>query len=562
MTRALIALLVLLAGCKRIDPEEREKRILHFGIRSKVSSLDPVHASNEYTNLAQSLVYEGLFEYEYGANPIRLKPLLATAMPEVSEDQRTYTFTIRDDVHFHDDPAFEGGKGRKLTAADVAYSLKRMADRKNDPKGWWLYANRIAGLDELRGTKDDTFDYDRAIEGLEVVDDRTLRIRLVEPYPQFLYVLAMSYAAVVPREAAEKYGAEFGRHPVGTGPFRLVRWAPGVELVYRRNERYRDETYQGRRVPLLDGVNLHVYAQEQPMWLKWRVGDIDLILIPTLYYPAIFDRGLAPRPRFVADGVTVEPYKRLDLVFRGFNMKDPIVGGFEKGKLLRQALSCAYDMAEISDAFYAGAAVVYDGPIPPGLEGHDPDLVSPYRGPNLDKAKKLLAQAGYPNGEGLPPLQFHAHNGGSSPEQAEMLRRQWAKIGVKLEVHLHSFPELNRRIKTKTAQIFSLAWGSDYPDAENNLALFYGPNAPPGSNHFSYDNAEFDELYEKTRVMFPSPERTKIYERMRDMIIEDVPYFGGFARPRNYAWTKRATNIHPNETWWTWLKYVDVEPRR
>lgn len=575
--RSLLVLLVFATACKRVDSAEVGKKILHFGLRSEVSSLDPLHASNEYTNVAQSLVYEPLLQYDYLARPLELTPLLLTAMPEVSEDRKTYTFTLRDDVRFTDDPAFEGGVGRTVTSTDVVYSFKRMADAANRPKGWWIFAGRIAGFDAYKKAQNAKarFDYDAPVEGFEIVDARTFRIHLVAPYPQLLYVLAMTYSAVVPREVVERHGPSFSRHPIGTGPFVFERWAPGVELTFTKNAAFRDERYPtprgpvppelaeaaGRRVPFLDGVHLHVYAQEQPMWLKWRVEDLDLILVPSDYQPAIYDAKGRLREEFVKDGVSTYRYERLDLVFRGFDMTDPIVGGFGRGKLVRQALFAAYDAEEIADAFYDNAITIYDGPIPPGLDGHDPTLVSPYRGPNLPLAKKLLAEAGYPDGEGLPPIAMHSFRGGSAAQQLQMLRRQWARIGVELESHLHAFPELDRRIKQRGAQMFSLAWGSDYPDAENNLAMFYGPNHVPGSNHFSYQRDAYDRLYERAREMPPSKERTKLYEQMRDMIIEDVPFIGGFARQRHYAWNARVSNLRPNETWWTWLKYVDVTPR-
>jgi ABC-type transport system substrate-binding protein len=241
-------------------------------------------------------------------------------------------------------------------------------------------------------------------------------------------------------------------------------------------------------------------------------------------------------------------------------MEDPIVGGFGKGKLVRQAIALALDTGELAEAFYNKTAISYDGPIPPGLEGHKPGVISPYRGPNLELAKKKLEEAGYPNGQGLPVLSYHTNRGGNSPEQTEMVARQLKKAGIQLQVNLHSFPELDDMVKKRKAQIFNMSWGSDYPDAENNLALFYGPNADAGSTYFTYRNPEFDALYQKASVMSSSPERTALYEEMRDLIIEDCPAIGSMGRTRYFVANKRVKNFHPDETWYTWIKHVGVEP--
>lgn len=530
-----------------------------MGLRGSVGTLDPVRASNQFVSQATGAVYETLVEYDYEARPLELVPLLLEKMPRVSEDLRTYRFQLAKGVRFHDDPCFEGGVGRELTAEDVIFSMKRMANPAFKPTGWWIYNDRIVGFDAYKKAQakrptGTPFDYDAPVEGLKVLGKHSFEIVLREPYPQFLYVLAMAYTSIVPREAVMRYGPEVARHPVGTGPFRLKEWLPGTKLVFERNEHYRDEV-------ALDGVVMHLFEQEQPMWLKFRVGDIDFVQTPAEYQPSVFDAKWELRPRFVEEGLGYFQYNVVDLVYKGFNMEHPITGGFGRGKLVRQAISLAIDNDEIGDAFYNDAIVIYDGPIPPGLAGHDAKRISPYRGLDLKKARALLAKAGYPGGKGLPPIQFHTNRTTGSIEMTEMLNRQLSKIGVELVGNFHSFPELDSKMKKKQCQMFGLAWIADYPDAENFLALFYGPNESPGSNTFNYKRAEYDALYEKSRLMPPSPERTEIYEEMRDLIIEDVPMVGGFSRKRFYLWNPRVSNVRPDETWYTWIRHVEVDPR-
>jgi len=600
-------------------------------------SLDPVRGSTVYDNRAISQIYQPLLQYKYLVRPFALEPLLLEAMPQ-TDDGRTYHFRLKRGIHFHDDPCFPGGKGRALTARDVFYSWKRMADDSNLPKSWWLFENTIVGFDDYRRRQNaaDRFDYDVPVEGLKIEDDATFTVTLTEPVQRFLWVLAMFQTAVVPREAVEKYGDRFGRHPVGTGPFTLDEreWIPGQSMIFRRNKNYHEDDYPdesmpedranglleaaGRRLPRVDRVEIRMFVQDQPMWLQFRNRKIDYVQVPAEYFSEAFVRrarrrttgpkntprtaagrempgrggafrsaGSAPTVYTVAtkqdvptsargprmprrtllkrsyrrEGITARAVPLLDFIFRGFNMEDPLLGGYaDRKKWLRQAISLALDWQEQNDAFYNGMNIIYDGPIPPGLDGYPPDGHAPisYRGPDLPRARRLLAKAGYPGGEGLPTIEFYTSRGGNSAEQVEMLTRQLARIGVRINPRLVDFSTLIEAINHKKAPFYSFAWGSDYPDAENNLALFYGPNESPGSNHFNYRRPAYDTLYETIRVMPPSPRRTALYGKMRDMVIEDAPFAGSMARTRYYLINPRLKNFKPAETFYNWIKYLDV----
>ncbi len=586
LRRALYCMILLVCGgltaCKEPNPWEKGKKVVHYGLRAKVGSLDPVRSSTQYAGLAQAQVYEPILTYKYLVRPYELEPLLLTSMPKVSDDMLVYTFELKKGIYFHDDACFEatGGHGREVVAKDVIYSLMRMADRDLTPGGWWIYNDRIVGFNAFQERMNARpsgapFDWDAPIEGLQVLDKYRFRITLVRPFPQFLYVLAMNYAAVVPRECAEYYGKEFGNHAIGTGPFILKSWIRGNRLVYERNPNYRDEYYPveaseefkergllaaaGKKIPFIDGLVFHIYEQDQPMWLKFRVGDIDLTQVPAEYFSSVFDQKLQLRPIFKKEGIGNYNVPLLDYIYHGFNMEDPVFGKGKRARLVRRAISLAFDVDEINDAFYNNTNICYDGPIPPGLDGYDPDLKAPYRGPDLERARALLAEAGYPGGEGLPPLQYEISQGGNTIEQAEMLVRQLKRIGIELTVNPNSFPELSEKLKRKKAQFFSLAWGADYPDAENFLQLFYGPNEAPGSNNFNYKNPEYDRIFEEARTMPPSPERTALYIKLRNILLDDVPAFGSMARTRFYVWNPGLKNVLPDEVSVNWFKYLDVE---
>lgn len=587
----LIGLLmaVAIAGCGGAAANHSDRggsgkqKVLRLPMRTDgPKSLDPVKGSTVYDNRATCQIYETLVQYKYLIRPPTLEPLLLSEMPTVSEDGCTYDFQLKPNVYFHDDPCFPDGKGRELVASDVFYSWKRMADDDNLPKSWWLYEDTIVGFDEYREAQNAaaTFDYDAPVEGFQLIDKYRFRVVLKEPVQRFMWVLAMFQSSIVPREAVETYGARFSRHPVGTGPYVMdeADWIPGLQMIFHRNPNYHECYYPsehmpedeafgfheaaGQRLPIADRVEIRMFVQDQPMWLKFRTGQIDYTQCPAEYYRKAFvKRTESLRPQFRREGIVTHKVPLLDFIFRGFNMEDEVLGGYsDESKFLRQAISLAIDLDEFNEVFYNGRNQIYDGPIPPGLSGYPPDGKAPnsYRGPDLERARKLLAKAGYPNGKGLPPIEFYTSIGGNNAEQVELLARQLGKIGVEVQARLVDFSTLIEAVNNKKAPMFGFAWGSDYPDAENNLALFYSPNESPGSNHFNYKNPEYDLLYRKIRGMPPSPERKAIYEQMRDIVIEDAPYVGSMARTRIYLVSPRLKNFKPSEDFYNWVKYLDV----
>ncbi|MDA1162701.1 MAG: ABC transporter substrate-binding protein [Planctomycetota bacterium] len=578
-TLLLVSCCLGLTGCNR---KADSLKTLHFAIRSDgPKGMDPVRVSTQYDHVATAQVYDTLLQYKYLARPLDLEPSLLAEMPTIGEDGVTWSFRLKKGVHFCDDECFPAGKGREVVTRDVFYSWKRMADLGNTPKGWWLFKATIAGFDEYRDAQNaaETFNYDAPVEGFREISDHEFQIVLTEPVTRFRWILAMPQTAIVAREAVEKYGREFPHHPVGTGPWIVEDWQPSRHLRLQRNPGYRAEVYPdeaspqdvelgltraaGQRLPIADRLEYRMFVQDQPMWLNFLAKRIDYSQVPAEYFnEAYIKRTQRLRASYRDEGITSQPIVLFDFIFTGFNMTDSVVGGYTPEKrALRRAISMALDIEERNDTFYNGINVVYDGMIPPGLAGHPPDGVAPNspRGPNLERARELLVEAGYPNGEGLQELEYYSGRGSNYPEQAEMMQRQLSRLGIRLKVRLVDFSTLMEIVDNRKAQLFSFAWGSDYPDAENNLALFYGPNRPPSSNHFCYENPQYDRLYEMILTMPPSEERTKIYEQMRDIVLNDMPYVGSMARTRFYIAHKRLKNFKPSETFQNWTKYLDIE---
>jgi oligopeptide transport system substrate-binding protein len=573
------------------------EKVIRIPIRTDgPKSLDPVKGSTQYDNQACGQVYETLLQWKYLVRPLELEPLLLTGMPTFTDNPdgtRTWKFHLKPGVRFQDDPCFPGGKGRELVTRDVFYSWKRLADPAYEYENWWLVEDTIVGFDEYKARQrqrteaGQPFDYEAPVAGFREVNDHEFEVVLTKPVYRFMYTLTQFQLSIVPREAVEKYREVFSRHPVGTGPYTVSEsdWKPGEFLILKRNPGYHECVYPselpadaklaerdralgfdrpaGRRIPFVDRVEITFYVQDQPMWLDFDSRKIDFTQVPAEYFDKAFVRRTRKlRDEYASRGVVDHTILLLDFIFRGFNMEDPVVGGYDdRRRKLRQSISLAYDQDSLNASFYNGLNIVYDGPIPPGLDGYPPEGQAPenYRGPDIEGAKRLLAAAGYPGGKGLAPLEYYTSRGGNQAEQTQAEQRMLDAIGIKLNTHLVDFSELIDAINKKKAQFFSFAWGSDYPDAENNLALFYSKNKAPGSNHYNYDNPEYDRLYERIIVMPPGPERTALYEKMRDMIIEDAPFVGSMARYRFYLVNPRLKNFKPTEDFHNWVKYLDVD---
>ncbi|RMG36296.1 MAG: hypothetical protein D6725_10895, partial [Planctomycetota bacterium] len=305
-----VVLQVCSAGCGRSEagPNRDGLKVLRIPMVSDgPKTFDPVRGSTHYENIAVSQVYETLLQYKYLVRPYELEPLLLAEMPEVSPDGLVYRFRLKKGVYFHDDPCFPGGKGRELVANDVIYSWKRIADNNNRPKAWWIVRDTIKGFDAYREEQNRAaesggrFDYDAPVEGMRVLGRYEFEIELVKPVQRFLWTLAMFQLSVVPREAVEYYGERFNRHPVGTGPFILESWIAKKRIVFRKNPNYHACTYptehetrdvaaglteaSGRRIPFVDRIEISMFAESQPMWLKFRAGELDFTTVPAEYYP-------------------------------------------------------------------------------------------------------------------------------------------------------------------------------------------------------------------------------------------------------------------------------------
>ena len=514
----------------------QEEKVLATMVEGNLESFDPAQAKDEYSIRQIAKVYEGLFEYHYLKRPFELVPNLAAAMPTISADGRIYTIKLKPGIKFHDNPCFKGGKGRELVAEDFVYTIKRVADPRMQSPWYSMLVGKIQGLDAWRNKYTDEIqvDYTETIEGLKALDKYTLQLTLNKPWPQLPYILAMSFCHAVPREAVAHYGQEFLNHPVGTGPFTLQEFNPQLnKLVFHKNPTFRDkyfpseaaEAYQhllsdaGKKLPLVDKVITYVIPEEQPRWLKFQKGVADVIdiSVDNIALEVVQEGSLAPHLQ--QKGIQLFQAPKQAVGYIAFNNSLPL---FKNNPKLRQAMALAFDREKYDELFHKGTAVLAQSIVPPDLAGHVKDYVSPYGTYNLAQAKHLLAEAGYPDGKGLPVITLDVSASTKMKQEGEFFQKCVKKLGIKVKVVPNIFPELLKKKAQKKTMMHSLAWIGDYPDAENFLWLLYKSDQINGIGVY-FSDPSYNALYEKAIAMQPSPARTALYEQLYQLAAEKVP---------------------------------------
>jgi oligopeptide transport system substrate-binding protein len=528
------------------------------------SSLDPAQASNIYANFMAVNLFDTLYRYKYLARPYMLEPNLADGMPEVSSDGLIYTIRIKPGVHFIDDPAFPEGKGRAVRAADFVYSIKRHFDPATRAQGAWLWQGRIVGLDEW---KEDGADYAREVPGLRALDDRTVQIQLISPFPQLPHTLAQGFSAIVPHEAVNAYGQEFAVHPVGSGPYRLGEFN-SARATLLRNEGFRREPFslasegydasrqrelglerlEGRTPPFTDRIEVEFIAEDAARWNAFIAGELDFVKVPV----SQFDQVLAMR-----DPPTLQPElaERFHLaanlesgfVHTDFNMDDQRIGYHPdpdqdaRNRALRCAIVKAFDWSKRNEIFYYGIGQVFPGILPPAAPEFDPDQDHSAVRRDLDGALELLASHGW-NAGNLPPLEYGFTSSVTERQMFEQFRSFMADIGYPADkiraLTYATYGDYARAYLNREVMLITSGWTMDYPDAENTMQLFFGPNATPGSNNANYDNEEFNRLYRASATMQPSPLRTTMYRDMNRIVIDDCATISGISRKLILLWRR------------------------
>jgi oligopeptide transport system substrate-binding protein len=567
-----------------------QKKVLRVAFRTAETGFDPQRIYDRYSVGICENIFESLLTYDYLARPVKVVPLVAESVPEPEEGGTRYTFRIRPGIHFADDPVFKGQK-RELVAKDMEYAIKRFRDPKNRSQYEWLFEHKIVGLDELaeRAKKTGTFDYDAKVPGLEVRGKYVISFKLVEPDFNFLYVLAMPNVVPVAREAIEGYASDTMGHPVGTGPFVLKEWVRRSKIVLERNPdhrgyeletRYADtadewdrramEELRGKRLPALDRVEVYPIEDEQPRYLAFLNREHDILdETPFSFIHQVLPGGkLAPNLEKL--GVRVFPELQPELTYDAFNVEDAVIGGMSPERVaLRRALVHAHDRNQEIAIIRKNQALPAQTPVPPGVVGYDPEFSTPVGEYDTPKAKALLDMFGYVDRDGdgwrdqpdgAPLVLHYKYNAGSQENRqlAELWSKSLAAVGIRMDAVAVQFADLLNDKRVGKFQFAGSAWIADYPDAQNFLQLFFGPNTDQ-SNESRFKLPEFDRLYRKSQMFPDGPARDALYREMNRLILAYAPVRLGVHRVFNhlqYPWVK-GYKKHP--ILYTNFKYLDLD---
>jgi ABC-type transport system substrate-binding protein len=553
------------------------------------TGFDPAAVHDLYSGTVVQAMHETLFTYDYLARPSKIVPLTAEAMPQISDEGRTWVVKLRKGILFTPDPVFKG-KPRELVAEDYIYSLKRLMDPKIRSPWAFLVEGKFVGLDELaaEAKKTGKFDYDRKIPGLEAVDRHTLRIRLVATDYNLPYVLAHEPTSAVAREAIEAYAGADGRaqgNPVGTGPYRLEQWVRSSKIVLVANPVYRGFDWnftsadaedqklvsqmKGKRMPRVGRVEISIIEEDQSRLLAFQNGELDIMNLEGPLAPNVLD-GDRLKPEFAKKGVRLSRIVDPEISYLYWNMQDPVVGGLSKEKIaLRRAMAMSYPVHEDIKVARNGQAVEAKYPIPPGVVGHRPDWVSSIRYDPAG-ANALLDKFGYKRGvdgyrtlpDGKPLVVRHSSRPDTAARQIdELVKKSMDVIGVRVEFHKDKFPELLKLEKQCKLTSRIASWIADYPDGDNFMQLLYGPNTFQ-SNNACAKIPEYDRLYEKTRRMPPGKERDKLYDEMTRIIETYAPWRLTISRYRNQLVQPRVQGYRKHPILHAHWQYLDVEAAR
>jgi ABC-type transport system substrate-binding protein len=578
---------LLLGGAVAAAPQ----KTLRYAFLVAETGLDPARINDTYSRTLTSHIYEAPYKFDHLARPVKLKALTAAGMPQHSPDFRTWTVKIRPGIFFADDPAFRGVR-RELVAQDYVYSIKRFADPANKSPVWTGLADeKILGLAELRQQALDQkkpFDYDREIEGLRALDRYTLQVKVAEPRPRFAESLAdSSLLGAVAREVVEHYGDRIDEHPVGTGPFRLAQWRRRSLIVLERNPGFREMFYdaepaaddaegqalvkrfKGRRLPMVDRVEISIIEEHQPRWLAFLNGEADFVeRVDAQFIHSAMPAGRVA-PNLAKKGV--RGYRQIEAgsTYYFFNMEDPVVGGYTPDKVaLRRAIGLGLDLDAEIRLLRRGQAVPAQSPVLPHTSGYDPNFKSEFSDHDLPRAKALLDLFGFVDRDGdgwrdMPDGSPLVLRMATEPDQRsrqfdELTKKDLDALGVRVSFEIAQWPENLKAARAGKLAIWQLAGVAAGSDGQSSLARFDSKQIG-GQNMARFKHPPFDALLERMRVIEDGPERDALFNQAKRLALAYMPYkFRVHRLLTDMAYPWMAGYRRP-VLWNDWWHYVDID---
>lgn len=503
----LSTIVVFLSSCGTSHDQQESRQVFRFNELGDVTSLDPAMSGSFENNWAVNQIFNGLVEMD---NELNVQPCIATRW-NISDDGLTYTFTLRQDVYFHDDPQFPSGKGRKVTANDFVFSFQRLFNRRT---------SNAASLADI-------IDYEPMEEGQDgimALSDSTLSIKLKRPFKPFLSILTMKYFSVVPSEVVKFYGDGFKSHPIGTGPFKLKTWLEDTRLDLERNPNYFKKDENGKSLPYLDFVSVSFIDDPDAAFLQFLAGDLDMLSgIDAVNKEKTMQADGQLKPE-MASKYNLLSAEFLKTDYLGFNI-DPnselVKNNPLRLKLVRQAINYAINRENIVRFRRNNLGTPATSFIPPSMKAYDRSFLKGFTY-DPDKARELLEMANYPGGKGLPTITLTTT--GSYLDIAEEVRHQLNEIGIPTEIEIMMPGAFSSSVAEGKVMCFRKSWIGDYPDPENFMSLFYSNHfSPGGSNYTHFSHSEFDRLYERCLTEQSDSARSDLFLRMEQILVDEAP---------------------------------------
>lgn len=519
----LLGTLLLLYGCS--GTESKGKMVFHYNQPEGISSLDPAFAKNQAVMWAVHQLYNTLVETN---DQLLIAPSLATRW-EISEDRLTYTFFLRSDVFFHPDAAFGTVKHRRLTARDVEYSLKRIVDRQTASPGAWIFNGKVDPKN-----------------GFKALNDSVFQLKLLRPYNPILGILSMQYCSIIPHEAVEFYGADFRKHPCGTGPFRFSAWEEGQALIMLKNEDYFEKDSSGIALPYLDAVKVSFLDSKATEFLEFQQGRLDFINdIDASFKDEVLTKKGELRKDWEGK-ILLHKHAYLTIEYLGIladSTNEIVRNSPLRLRKIRQAINYGFDRRKMMMYLRNSIGLPAEsGFIPAGLPSFDSTVVKGYHY-DPAKVKSLLSEAGFPEGKGLPVIKLLTVP--TYAELANFIAKELQENGIRVQVEAVQKSLLLEQTAKSQALFFRGSWIGDYPDAENFLNVFYGKNpAPP--NYTRYENPEFDRLFEKALQAPDIPAQNAMYQRLDQIVMNDAPVVPLWYDMVIHLVNPRVSNFDPN----------------
>jgi ABC-type transport system substrate-binding protein len=485
-----------LGACKQM-PERADHTVFRYNEAAGISSLDPAFARSQSNIWAVNQLFSGLVQMD---RELRTQPAIASSW-QISDSGRTYQFQLRQDVYFHSDRCFGKDSTRIVKAHDFVYSFKRLTSSELASPGAWVF---------------------KKVKGFKAINDSLLEIQLSDAFAPFLGILSMKYCAVVPQEGIEFYGKDFSRKPIGTGPFKFQFWAENEKLVLRNNQNYFEVDEEGNSLPYLKAIAISFIPDKQSAFLEFLKGKNDLISGIDLSYKDELLDPLGNLNTKYSDRFKLYRQPYLNTEYLAFFVDSTKGRGAWQDSRIRQAINYGFDRVKMMRYLRNNIGEpALKGFIPKGLPAFD-SLSNFGYSYNPEKARLLLAEAGFPEGRGLEEIKLQTN--ASYLDLCEYLQSELSKIGISIQVEVSPPSTLRQAMATGKVDFFRASWIADYPDAENYLSLFYSSNAAPnGPNYSHFSSPEFDSLYDASAIAIDDSLRVVMYRKMDSIIMKEAP---------------------------------------